>query len=130
MSAHSQRGCGLPQFPTDAPSPARWRIARDEFCPCNQLRCGNVQYLGDLEQHGDIRTLNTTFDQTNERSVQASGLRELLLREASVFSALAQDPAKSPLRAVGRLKLRLFLNLLWACQVNIVGYMIVLKSQI
>jgi hypothetical protein len=96
----------------------------------DQFRRGYTEYVRDPEQHNDIRTLDAPFHQTDERSVEASGLRELLLRYARIPAALPQRSAECPLRATGRLNLRAILGRLPGRQLNIVWGRLLLKSQI
>jgi hypothetical protein len=96
----------------------------------DQFRRGYTEYVRDPEQHNDIRALDAPFHQTDERSVEASGLRELLLRDARIPAALPQRTAESPLRATCRLNLRAIFGRLPGRQLNIVWGRLLLKSQI
>jgi hypothetical protein len=96
----------------------------------DQFRRGYTEYVRDPEQDNDIRALDAAFHQTDERSVEASGLRELLLRYACIPAALPQRSAECPLRATGRLNLRAILGRLPGRQLNIVWGRLLLKSQI
>jgi hypothetical protein len=51
---------------------------------------GNTEHIRDLEQYNDIWTLDAPLHQADERSIQASGFRELLLRDARALAALPE----------------------------------------
>ncbi len=52
------------------------------------------QHIGDLQEHNDIGTLDAALDQTEERSIQTSRVRQLFLRHSLFLAELAQNLTK------------------------------------